>query len=301
MAKQENILKVFPLKSLHNKYGIDWQRKDLLKYYKHEGSFTIKGLIKEFNINSKDLVFVCIRYKDSFLDRIETKYTTISLQLQSDSPKYNIETTGYLTKGEVEKIRKQEDIVAYVVVVDSTNIIPITKHETSLRNLIRVECDENTRFIYKPSIGRLYLDGYKYSTWRERNDLEQALDKSGYSIILKRRKLHSQLKNMHEKRLREVVSSAFNKENAELFNKIIEVKKELAGKVLQANTETDMRNVTNNLSTIKYIIGRYEEHIQKLQNVNNAESSSYAKYNSIREVEKEIKGMYTQLACVKID
>ena len=301
-TKEENILKKFPLKGLHEMFGIDWNRHQLIKKHKHTGAFTIKGLIKEFNLDtsSSNLIIISMEFTYNYYWKNcgERERSTIILEKNSD--KYYL-MNNYWAKKDIERYRKQEDTIAYVLVIPDSLRIPVKKHETSLWNLTRFECDENTRFIYKPSIDKLYLDGYKYNTWNYRRDIEEALDKSGYSIIRKRQNLQSQLKDMHEKRLKEVVSSAFNKENSELFNKIIEVKKELAEKILQANTETDMRNLADNLRIIMYIIERYENHIQKLQNINNQEASSYSKYNSIQEVTNEIKGMYTQLACVKID
>ena len=290
----ENILNKFPLKQLHDEYGINWEQKENIKCYKHEGKFTIKGLVKEFNLNLYDLIFVCVvtphPYTYDYFKGVvvlDKGLTTYSL-LNSCNHYCN-------NKGTFEGLRKYENATAYVVVIDRKSLVEPKKHEWSLWNLTRFVADINTRFIYKPSKDELFHNGYRYRTWNERRSIEDALDKSGYSVIAKRRELDTKLEVMHQNNLEKVINTAFNKDNSDVFTKLLQVKSELAEQVKQASTSEKLREVCKSLDEIESLMRKYEEHIEYLQNAKNPEISKYYKYNSIHEVKDNLNKMNIRL------
>lgn len=291
----ENILKHFPLKSIHNKYGVNWEQKENMKCYKHEGKFTINGLIKEFNIDLSDLVLITIQYTLGDYTRyglfiLDEGLTTYSIPKFSD----------FYSKKQVEEIRKQDNIVAYIVAINQDGLIEPKHHESSLWNLTRFVDDINTRFIYKPSQNRLFIDGYMYRAWwQDRKDLEDALDKSGYSVMAKRRTLSYKLEEIHKNNLEKVISTAFNKDNATVFTQLLQAKNTLAEQIKEVTTADELQVLCDSLRNIRYLMERYEKHIEYLQNAMNPEISKYHKYNSIKEVRDNIAQMTTKLANIR--
>ena len=297
----ENILNKFPLKQLHDEYGINWEQKENIKCYKHEGKFTIKGLAKEFNLNLSDLIFVCVitphPYTNDYFKGtviLDKGLTTYSLLKHYSSNHY------CYNKGTFEGLRKNENSTAYVVVVDRKSLVEPKKHEWSLWNLTRFVADINTRFIYKPSKDELSINGYKYRTWNERRDIEDALDKSGYSVAAKRRELNTKLEVMHKNNLEKVINTAFNKDNSDLFAKLLQVKSELAEQVKQVSTSDELRKLCNSLREVESLMERYEQHVEYLQSATNPEISKYYKYNSIQEVKDNINKMNIRLGNIGV-
>ena len=206
----------------------------------------------------------------------------------------------FYSKKQVEEIRKQDDIVTYIVVINQDGLIEPKQHESSLWNLTRFVDDINTRFIYKPSQNRLFVDGYMYRAWwQDRENLQDALDKSGYSVMSKRRTLSYKLEEIHKNNLEKVISTAFNKDNATVFNKLLQVKNTLAEQIKQVTTSDEMTILCNSLKEVKDLMKKYEKHIEYLQSATNPEISRYYKYNSIKEVRDNIAQMTTTLENIR--
>lgn len=289
----KEILKHFPLKELHDTYSINWEDTNSIKCFKHKGKFTIKGLVKELNLNLNDLTFIFIQEHN---DLTENCRGTIVLDKGSTS--YSLLDVGCYycyTKGTFDFLRKQDNISVYIVSINRNSLSEPKRHEWSLWNLTRFVDDINTRFIYKPSRDELFLNGYRYRTWNDRRDIEEALDKSGYSIIAKRRVLNNKLEKLHEDNLSKVINTAFNKDNSNVFIKLLQIKEELAEQIKQANTSEELRKLCNSLSEVKSLMGKYEHHIKYLQNATNPEISKFYKYNSIKEVKDSLTKMTTTL------
>ena len=285
----KKILRHFPLKELHNTYGINWEDASSMKCYKHEGKFTINGIIKEFNLNVYDLIFISVQEHNDI-----THNRKCTIVLNKGLTTYSLSKSGCYrcyNKGTFEYLRKQDNISVYVASIDRKSLSEPKRHEWSLWNLTRFVDDINTRFIYKPSRDELFLNGYKYRTWKDRRDIEDALDKSGYSIIAKRRVLNNKLEEMHRNNLEKVIDTAFNKDNSNIFVKLLQAKEELAEQIKQATTSDEIRKLCNSLSEIKSLTERYEHHIEYLRSATNPEISRYYKYNSIKEVKDNLTKM----------
>lgn len=289
----ENILKKFPLKALHSLYGVNWEQKNLMKTFKHTGSFTLKGLIKEFNLDTDDLIIIRAENTDTYWG------TTVGIiTLKEDKTDYELidGVCHYVyTKKSFEDLRKDKDTVAYVISIDRQALQQPKHHESSLWNLTKFCNDISTRFIYKPAEDKLFLNGYKYHTWNERRTLEESLDKSGYPVFSKRLQLEHKLNKIKEDRLGKVVSTAFNKDNAELFNKLMQVKETLIEEIKNATTGEELRTVTSKMADLRYAVEQYEEHIKHLQNASNPEISTFYKYTSIGEVKKGIEKLNNRI------
>ena len=281
--------KSLPLKQLHNIYGVDWQQKDLITTHTHTGKFTLKGLAKEFNLNPNNLTFIFTEYTPSWSSYSHCGGIVIE---DADFTKYSlIDCTGsFYSKKDFEEVRKMDNIITYIISVNKKATREPKKHEWSLWNLTRF-CEPTKRFIYKPSEHKLFDNGYGYGTWNADKDIEDALDKSGYSLVAKHRGLESKLEVIRRNNLSKVLSTKFNQQNANLFNKLMQKKEELSQELIKACTYEETERILDKLDNLARVIGSYERHIQLLQNTNNPEVSYYDKYCSIKEVEERIAKM----------
>ena len=288
----ENILRNFPLKELHNTYGVNWEQKESIKCYKHNGKFTIKELVKEFDLDLYDLIIITVQYTDW------SKYTSKgTIVLDKGLTTYSLPSfSGFYSKKYFEEVRKKDDITVYIVAVDRSTLVSPKKHERSIWNLTRFTDDINTRFIYKPAKHELFHNGYRYSTYRDRReDIEFAIDKSGYPVFAKRRQLKSKLAVVHEENLGKVLNTAFNKDNSELFNRIMQVKNNIAEEIKKVSTRDELHGLCRALSEVEDLMKRYERHIRNLQKTADPNTSIYEKYGSIKEVKDELNEMNAEL------
>ena len=267
---------VIDKKSLHNKYGIDWQRTALITINRHAGNFTIKGIVKEFDLKSEDLNFIFVKYKGTYR-------TLDGIKLDKDLS--NFDLIGFYSKKDFNEVRKREDIEVLVVSVKKEAIRWTNLKEESIWNLTRF-ADTNTRFIYKRDKGDLFLNGYKYYAWNHRRELDEALDKSGYPIISQRRKLQAKLQQVNKSKFEKVRYTKFSKDNALIKKRIDDLKNTLANKLIETDKYAGLYKIENALSTLNFTVRCFEGHMTKL--LNPESESCYTRYDSIQEVEKEI-------------
>ena len=261
-------------KLLHDKYGIDWQRIDLITINRHVGNFTIKGIVKEFDLKSEDLNFIFVKYKDTYR-------TLDGVKLNENFSNYDL--FGFCSKKDFEEVRKKEDIEVLVVSIKKEAIRWTNPKEKSVWNLTRF-ADINTRFIYRRNEGDLFLDGYRYSAWNHRWELDEALDKSGYPVLAQRRKLETKLQQINKNKFEKVRYTKFSKDNALIKKRIDDLKNTLANKLIKTDKYAGLYKIENAISTLNFTVRCFEEHMTKLFNP----ESCYTRYGSIQEVEKEI-------------
>lgn len=286
---KKEILKKVPRKTLHEIFCINWQRTDLITCYEHKGKFTINRLIKEYDLNPSNMNFVIIEYKPYYSESISRGV----IKIESDN-KYSC-IHNFYEKRTVEELRKRDNIVAYIVSVDQSATVPVSnKKFSSIWNLVRE--DYNSRIIVKKNA--LIKDGHIYHSYNVQSEVEDALDKSGYSIIDKHTKLQHKLDEIKKEKLDKVVHTAFNKENTEVFSKIMEMKDTLADKLKDIYTADDIRKLSNALSSVQSLMHSYEEHIKHLQDVTNPDVSRYYKYNSIEDVSERLGELNSRITSI---
>ena len=277
-----------PLKKLHDKYGIDWQKKEYITINTFQGKFTLKELIKKYNLNTDDLNFVFIKYiYESFSGRNYEDIGGIELSSLNGLEKYNLLDDGFYTKKKFEDYRKLDNITVYVISVKKEAIKEVKKYEWSVYNLVHFT-DYNERFNYKESKDKLYLNSHLWRAWNNRRDIADCLDKSGYSVFNKRNQLERKLQEIKQNKLNKVISTQFNKANSDLFNKIMQAKKELAQELVSTSTYEETSKVIRKLDIIEKSLERYERHINNLNNSLNPEIREWNKYTSIGEVNNNI-------------
>lgn len=88
--------------TLHTLYGIDWQQKDLIKITHCQSNFTVKGLIKTFDIKDEDINFVFVKNYIGQYKGLKIQYEQIVLVNEL----YNL---GFNTKSDFETERKKEN------------------------------------------------------------------------------------------------------------------------------------------------------------------------------------------------
>ena len=275
-------------KDIHNEYGIDWQRTDLITTYKHTGNFTIKSIVKEFSLSNEDLNFIFVKYEGNYRDTLDGVILT-----GDNLDKFELLSRGFYSKKNFDEVRKQEDIEVYVIVVKKEAIRQVKRYESSLWNLTRF-ADVGTRFFYYPKKHALFLNGHKWGVYMERLSVEEALDKSGYPVLSKRRQLQIKAEEIEKRNLEKVRYTHFNKDNALLKERISNLKNVLAEKLKGTANYKELDRVVDLMRDLAYIVGYFEGHTTKLLSPN--KEDCYTQYGSIQDVNKIIKELNRRLS-----
>ena len=281
-----------PYKALHNQFGIDWQKKELISIHKHTGKFTFKSLAKEFNLNKDNLNLVFISVTEfgtnCFKGVILKGYDVDKYDLLSDNKYRHLDT--FYSKQEVEAVRKQDNIEVYVISINKEALTEIEEPQWSAWNLVK-GAKYTDRITLKNR--EVYLNGCKQDlvSYYDVQRLMDDLDKNGYSILDKRRNLKAKLDEEKLNKLIKVKDTAFNEKNAEIYTKLLYAREVVTKELQNADTKDEIARVIYRLESLRGAFGSYERHLRRLDNILLAKIKGYDKYSSVTEVKNELYQM----------
>lgn len=282
-----------PYKVLHADLGIDWQKKEFISIYKHTGKFTFKSLSKKFNLNRDNINLLFI----TFIEWGRKQVKGVRLK-GYDLAKYDIFVSkhGYrhfdtfYRKQEVENVRKRDDIEVCIVSINKQALGQVKEQQWSAWNLVK-GAKYTDRITVKNE--EIYVNNHREDliSYYDFKQVQDDLDKSGYSVLDKRRSLRETLEQRKIDELNKVKDEAFKEENAKIYTKLVFARELIIKELQEADTRDEIAKIVNKLEDLRSAFGSYERHLRRLNNIPLAKIKDYNKYNSIAEVEEELQNM----------
>lgn len=282
-----------PYKVLHADLGIDWQKKEFISIYNHTGKFTFKSLSKEFNLNKDNINLLFITFMEWGRKQIKgvrlKGYDLAKYDIFKSKHGYRHFDTFY-SKQEVENIRKRDDIEVCVVSINKQALGQVKEFQWSAWNLVK-GAKYTDRIIVKNK--EIYVNNRKEDliSYYDFKQVQDDLDKSGYSVVDKRRSLQEILKQRKIDELNKVKDEAFKEENAKIYTRLIFARELIIKELQEADTRDEIAKIVNKLENLKGAFGSYERHLTNLRNVPNPSITAWNEYKSIAEVEEELQSM----------
>ena len=283
------------MKPLHDVYGVDWVKMGTdYKAQIHEGTFTLKMLRNEYDLNPNNLnLLLC--------DEGWRRELSV-VRIHSDFTKYTLPETRKLStfysKVDFEDYRKKRAEFTLVLSIpmkycsDFATYIQVENDKYSwfsLHNTLRDTSFLNAKFTNKNN--RLYIDGklvQKYFSNGEFENFADSIDKSGYSVVGKHIALSYKVDEIKQNKLKNCFNTRFNKDNAEIFSMLTNARVTLADRIKVCEDTESLYELSEKVREVYYIMTSYEKHIKNLADSNNDNTSNWHKYTSIGEVESQI-------------
>lgn len=281
LKQMKKEFRVYP-SMLHSEFGINFQNENV-KIKEFKGNFTLKSIIKDLNLNVKDnlnILYTTRTWNDDYKD-------TCGIVIESETSFNTNCPSHHYSKKHFEEARKRANITGFVIEVPKNTLINKPQTYSYRRNIVDNLIHEN----------KLYerLRQAKDTTWfylnKEKDYLSSSqknlIDKSGYIVGEYRRRLNERLAERKLKKLQEVSYSMFNKDNAEIYNLLMDKKQDIINSLSSVNNASDMQREETRLDNLVWHFRSYERHIENLQGCQT--DRSYHRYDTIEAVKREIK------------
>lgn len=309
------------LQFLHNGYGMDFEKPFFIK--KIEGRFTYNSVAKAIGekLDGKYKAVLLIkpeqRWKDSFerLHVIDVKLGKFERPDRRRVKTWDFNIDEFFTVGDFEETRKNRTKAVYIIAQSNEYLKLSNCKPLNYNARYKIKTDawdkgvnithdgrggkwvskitllsptgERKPLIYEP------FESFYYEERAELGDnIENYIDKSGYLIREKRHDLKTRAKALKAQRdLNALKAADFTEEEARIFTKLEEVKKQLSDAILKADTNEDARRIYNAGIRLKYAINYKNDYTFKsFPSIAKKQSALNFVENQINEVISALEG-----------